>query len=248
MGTTMAAATEDPFVQAARESRAMPETELRGVLSEPKDFDFVLQACANNVKMGPWTTTSGLVLEYYLNAATNMLDKNVAAPIARMVLDVIEAKFKPAAEDKNLLVVGVEMAGGVMVGQTAAIAPLTHPKLTQWCDFVYCRKDRKKTGTVQQLEGPGFIVDRTPDSPELECVFIDDALSSGGSMRDSVKLLKEDYNIKVIGAVYLVDRSKDRTSLAQEKMGMADEEVLRDVKVYALYDLADIDKKVPRAS
>mmetsp|Transcript_15558 Transcript_15558/g.33798 ORF Transcript_15558/g.33798 Transcript_15558/m.33798 type:complete len:240 (-) Transcript_15558:53-772(-) len=237
---------ESDQVQAARASKAIPEEELRQALSNKEDYDYVLQACANNVKMGPWHATSGLVLEYYLNAATNMLDKHVATPIARMVLDVVCHKFKPEGDGK-LLLVGMEMAGGVMVGQATAVAPITHPHMLEWCDFVYCRKDRKKTGTVQQLEGPQFIVDRKPDSPAQPAIFLDDALSSGGSMRDAVKLLKDDYNIDVVGAIYLVDRSKDRTSLAAEKMGMADD-CLRDVQVTALYDLAQVDAKVPRKS
>eukprot|EP00446_Apocalathium_sp_SHHI-4_P040418 CAMPEP_0177339016 /NCGR_PEP_ID=MMETSP0368-20130122/25175_1 /TAXON_ID=447022 ORGANISM="Scrippsiella hangoei-like, Strain SHHI-4" /NCGR_SAMPLE_ID=MMETSP0368 /ASSEMBLY_ACC=CAM_ASM_000363 /LENGTH=241 /DNA_ID=CAMNT_0018800069 /DNA_START=58 /DNA_END=783 /DNA_ORIENTATION=+ len=233
-------------IEAARGSVAMRKEELIEALTNKADYDNVLKACANNVKMGPFTATSGLVLEYYLNVATNMLDKQVAAPITRMTLDLIRHAFKPPPGEKAL-VVGMEMAGGVMVGQCAALCGLTHPDMLEWCDFVYCRKDRKTTGTVQQLEGPGFIVNRKPDSPALKCIFLDDALSSGGSMRDGAKLLKEDYNIIVTGAVYLVDRSKDRASLPVERLGTADP-ILRDAKVLALYDLDEVDKHVPRKS
>merc|ERR1712039_746985 len=111
------------------------------------------------------------------------------------------------------------MAGGVMVGQCTALAAVTHPDMLEWCDFVYCRKEKKKSGTAQQLEGPQFIVDRCPDSPPVKAVFLDDALSSGGSLRDGAVLLKRDYNIELAGALYLFDRSADRAELPAAKLG-----------------------------
>jgi hypothetical protein len=41
-------------------------------------------------------------------------------------------------------------------------------------------------------------------------------------MRDGAVLLRAEYNIHVIGAVYLVDRSIDRKSLSKERLGAAD--------------------------
>merc|ERR1719277_1994762 len=162
-----------------------------------------------------------------------------------MTLDVIRAYFKPAAAGEKLLVVGMEMAGGVIVGQCAALAALTHPDMLEWCDFVYCRKEKKKSGTNQQLEGPQFIVDRRPDSPSLNAVFLDDALSSGGSLRDGAVLLKGDYNIELVGAIYLFDRSKDRATLPPAKLGTAAPE-LRTTKVLAHFDMDAVDPLVPR--
>eukprot|EP00933_Yihiella_yeosuensis_P054497 TRINITY_DN5296_c0_g1_i1.p1 TRINITY_DN5296_c0_g1~~TRINITY_DN5296_c0_g1_i1.p1 ORF type:complete len:244 (-),score=49.31 TRINITY_DN5296_c0_g1_i1:185-916(-) len=236
--------TDEATLKRARSSYAVPKEELEAVLTEKKDYEEVLAACARNVKMGPWTATSGLILEYYLNAATNLLDKAIAAQCTRMTLDLIRARFKPA-DGSTILVVGMEMAGGIMAGQCAALAPITHPDMLSWCDFVYCRKDRKKSGTCQQLEGPNHITTRTPESPAWGAVWIDDAMSSGGSMRDGAELLKKDYNIDLIGAVYLVDRSKDRTNLAAEKLGAASP-ILRQTEVLALYDLDVVDANVPR--
>ena len=156
----------------------VPREVLKEVLSRPDDYERVLTACADNAKLGPFTATSGLILDYYLNAATNMMDAAAAPMITRMLLDVLSSKFPPTAGQK-LLVVGMEMAGGVMVGQCAATAAITHPSMCEWCEFVYCRKKRKSSGTCQQLEGPTVITDRTPESPPLQAVFMDDAMSSG---------------------------------------------------------------------
>lgn len=238
-------AEEEEAIQKARASCAVPREELKAALTRKEDFEEVLAACARNVKMGPFVATSGLVLEYYLNAATNLLDKTVATACTRMVLDVIRARFRPSAPDATLLVAGIEVAGGIMVGQCATLAAVTHPDMLSWCDFVYCRKSRKSTGTVQQLEGPNHITSRTPESPPWDAVWLDDANSSGSSLRDGVQLMKKDYNINVIGAVYLVDRSRDRTKLPIEKLGMADPSV-RPVQALALYDLEEVDVRIAR--
>ena len=59
--------------------------------------------------------------------------------------------------------------------------------------FAYCRKKRKTSGTLQQLEAPTAITSRTPSSPPLKALWLDDANSTGSSLRDGVKLLKVRY-------------------------------------------------------
>ena len=55
-------------------------------------------------------------------------------------------------------------------------------------------------------------------------------------MRDAALLLKEDYNIELQGAVYLVDRSRDRKELDHKKLGLTDP-ILANTKCFALFDL-----------
>ena len=139
----------------ARQSFAMSESEVKGMLKNKKDYDFVLEALVKNTKVGPFISTSGVQVPYYLSASTNFIDKNVAPTITRMVLDVLCWKFQShVTVSKPLLVVGMETAGGIMVSQLAATAAITHPKFVQMCDFIYCRKSKKKTGKCQQLEVP----------------------------------------------------------------------------------------------
>jgi len=230
----------------ARECKAMKQAEVMEVLSEKEDYEVVLKACAQNVKMGPWKATSGQTLPYYLNATTNMMDKTVSHRITRMCLDVIAAKIdKFAGEGESLLILGMEAAGGMMVCQLAAVAPITHPGLLERVEFVYVRKARKTSGTCQQLEGPMIVTDRKPDSPPWNAIWLDDANSTGGSLRDGVLMLVKDYNIHVHTALYLVDRAEDRISLPVEKMGLADP-ALDEVEVTALYALKDIDALTPK--
>ena len=57
-------------------------------------------------------------------------------------------------------------------------------------------------------------------------------------------LCRDDYNIELVGALYLVDRSRDRASLAAEHLGMA-HPVLQDMQCTALYDLdPEMDAKI----
>jgi len=226
---------DSELVAKARASIGISRADLMPILSDKDDYDKVLMACARNAKMGPFTATSGLILDYYLNVSTNMMDPAAAPSITRMCLDVLQARYKPD-DDSKLFVVGMEMAGGVMVGQCAAVAPFTHPSISDWCEFVYCRKDRKTSGTCQQLEAATHITDRTPASDPVKAVFMDDCMSSGGSMRDAVLLLKNDYNIDVIGSLYLVDRSRDRIPLDEDRLGLTHPAV-QGMDNAALFDL-----------
>jgi hypothetical protein len=61
---------------------------------------------------------------------------------------------------------------------------------------------------------------------------------TGGSLRDGAVLLKAEYNIHLVGAVYLVDRSIDRKSLPKEKLGAADPKVWCALSAIALLTTA----------
>jgi len=164
-----------------------------------------------------------------------------------MTLDVLQSRFKSEVpEGETIAVIGGEMGGGVMAAQCCAVAPLVFTRgLLNWCDFSYMRKERKKSGLMQQMEAPNHLTTRTPDSPPMRAVWLDEANSSGAELLKNVHLLKDDYNIEVIGAIYLVDRSRDRRTLELEKLQMANP-ALKNVKVYALYDLEQIDPLITR--
>lgn len=228
----------------ARGSYALKGEELRALCSHKEDYMGGLLACARNVKMGPFTATSGLVLEYLLNAATSLLDKEVAMQLTRMTLDVIGGRFRQP-NDEVILVIGGEMGGGVMSAQCVALSPITHKHLLKWCDFAYMRKKRKESGTLQQIEAPNHITSRTPKSPLMKAVWLDEANSSGAELLKNVSILRDDYNIEVVGAIYLVDRSRDRKELPLERLKMANP-ALEKVEVLALYDLEDVDPLIKR--
>jgi len=67
---------------------------------------------------------------------------------------------------------------------------------------------------------------------------------TGGSLRDAAILLKDDYNIDLVGAIYLVDRSRDRAEVPVEKLGRTHSS-LDNCEILALFDLEQIDVLVP---
>lgn len=151
-------------IATARSSYRLHKDTLIDMLGCKDDYEKLLGACAKNVKMGPFTATSGLELEYLLNAATNLMDHESAPVATRMALDVLWAHFLNGkiADGGKILVVGGEVGGGIMAAQCAAMAAVSHPDVGKRCDFAYMRKKKKTSGTLQQLEAPNIITSRTP--------------------------------------------------------------------------------------
>jgi orotate phosphoribosyltransferase len=137
---------------------------------------------------------------------------------------------------------GMEVAGGILVSQLASAAD---SKLNEWADFCYIRKKVKTSGTCQQLEGPNEFTKRNSKSSTLYSVWVDDALSTGSSLLEGIQMLKSEYNIDVVSSLYLCDRSKDRQNLDDSKQFLADE-VFTKSKIYAIYDLNQIDSFVKK--
>ncbi|KAG2387220.1 hypothetical protein C9374_001552 [Naegleria lovaniensis] len=225
-------------------------------------YDEVLEGVVRNVKMGPFKATSGIDLPYYLNASTNFMDKKVAPKIVEILghylihLQQTLPCFKPEnlpdsqkdLSKQPLVLVGMELAGGMLVSQFAAVASTLHEKqgsktVYEAYDFLYVRKSRKSTGTCQQLEGEQKFTSRTPDSPVIYGVWVDDALSTGTSLLEGINMLKNDYNIEIKAALYLVDRSQDRKDLPPEKQKLADP-IFSQVEIFSVFDLEDVDQRI----
>ena len=207
----------------------------------------VLNGFVNNVKTKPggFVATSGVVLPYYLNLSTNFMDPVVAPLLAHLVAGfLLKVHKEMGSPTDKIAIVGMEVAGGMLVAQLAAMGDTT---LNDKYDFVYMRKARKSTGTAQQLEGTKKFTNRTHDSPPLRTIWIDDVNSTGSSLCDGINVLKEDYNMDVVMAVYCVDRSVDRQNLPNERQRLSDERFVKGGTVIrTLMDLKEIDPLVKR--
>jgi orotate phosphoribosyltransferase len=120
-----------------------------------------------------------------------------------------------------------------MVSQLASSVP---QEMRAWLDFVYIRKQRKKSGTCQQLEGGSHITTRSSASPLVDALWVDDVNSTGASLQTGIRMLREEYNIRVVAALFLVDRSRDRAE--------REEPAFDGVRVMAMYDLDDVHSRV----
>ena len=200
-------------------------------------YDEVLEGLARNVKVGPFTATSGIDLPYYLNASTNFLDMTIAHKVVALFVKFMVAWLPMLSGNEKYIVCGMEMAGGIVAGQLASAG---NNDLNQLVDFVYIRKERKTSGTCQQLEGPNFITQRTSNSQVVKGIWVDDANSTGSSLMAGIKMLKAQYNIEVTHALYLVDRFQDREQLPDERQYFTSP-VFSKVDIKALYDLEQVD-------
>ena len=202
-------------------------------------------AFARNARLPPagashFQATSGARLPYYLNLATNLLDPDLSRRVADAVILLLHRVAAATLHDwgdapsrrQRVFCVGPAMAGGTLVSQIctrwtqhdcARSGPLT---------FVYMRKERKQSGTLQQLEGPQEATSRTPASPPAPGIWVDDVLSTGRSLSKGAALLKRDYNIDVIAALFIVDRKGDRREGSGTRIGS--------IPVFSLLDAAQI--------
>ena len=206
-------------------------------------YDEVLQGLARNVKLGPFTATSGVIVPYYLNASTNFLDTNIAPKIVALFAKFMIAWLPMLCGNEKYIVCGMEAAGGIVASQLATAG---NSDLNQLADFVYIRKEKKTSGTCQQLEGPNFITQRTSDSQVVKGVWVDDANSTGSSLMAGINMLKAQYNIEITHALYLVDRFQDRQKLPDEKQHFASP-VFAKVDIKALYGLEQVDNLIPKS-
>lgn len=212
-------------------------------------YSEVQKGIVRNVKTKPggFLATSGVVLPYYLNLSTNFMDPRNAGRIVGLVSWLL-LRLHPtiaASPDERIAVCGMEVAGGMLVSQ---LAVTDNAELHSKFDFVYMRKQRKSTGTAQQLEGLKMFTERTPESAPLKTIWVDDVNSTGSSLSTGIDILAEDYNMHVVSAVYVVDRSVDRANITDPaRMYYARDRFVQGVtKVYTLMDLAEIDPMVPR--
>ena len=204
---------------------------------------------ARNAKISSAVASSGIALPYVLGLSASFMDpvcsRKIVAVIAQALAYLRENVVAPGAgAGEKVLVVGMEVAGGIIVSQLAACCGL---ELGKHFEFVYMRKEKKKSGAAQQLEGVHAITDRTPTSAPLKAIWVDDANSTGSSLTAGIATLAQDYNIQVEAALYVCDRSADRTALAPERQYFAQPMYASGkVKVFALCDLTEVDVEVAK--
>jgi orotate phosphoribosyltransferase len=206
----------------------------------------VVAGIAKNVKVKSdgYIATSGVMLPYYLNLATNFMDPALAPKIVKLIaasLLYLRQELAPV-EGERIAVIGMEVAGGMIVAQLAASADA---ELRKTFDFVYMRKARKSTGTAQQLEGKTEYTARDATSAPCRAVWVDDVVSTGSSLVEAMRTLEDQYNIDCVAALFVVDRSSDRQGLPQERQKLAAPRFVDGrTRLYAIIDIVEIDPLV----
>lgn len=138
---------------------------------------------------GPIKLSSGKMSHYYLDARAVTLSSEGAYLLGHIIFDMI--KDLPVAA-----VGGPTLGADPIVG---ALACVSFERARPMNTFLI-RKTPKMHGRMLQLEGPEL-------KPEDEVVLLDDVATTGGSLIESIDILKK-LDVTVRQAIVIVDREE----------------------------------------
>lgn len=182
-------------------ARAVPVSDERLVLLERNDprrqtlHAFIER---ESLKFGTFTLASGLTSTYLFRLSQTTMSGEAMA----IVCDAIVALMKRLS---------IRSIGGLEIGAVpiaAAVAYAAHAK-NYPVDAFYVRKERKKHGALQLIEGHV--------ARGAEALIVDDVTTGGGSVIKAIKGVREDFGCSVHYALSIVDREQGATeALAKE--------------------------------
>lgn len=184
-----------------------------------KDF-IELLVKAQALKFGEFTLKSGRKAPYFLNVGsfyTGELITELGKAYAQAFIDSgVEAEiiFGPAYKGIPLSVVTTS---------------LLHSEFKKEVSFAFNRKEAKD-------HGEGNILVGAPFNGESKILLIDDVITAGTAVRETLDLLKVNGNPKVVGVLIAMNRmeknNEGKNALEEiEKMG---------VKVYSIVNLDEV--------
>ena len=176
---------------------------------------------AGVLKFGDFTAKSGRKIPYFVNAG----EIRTGARIAR--LGEFYAKAYLEKLGRRPAVLFGPAYKGIPLAVTAAAA-LAKEGLD--LPFFFNRKEAKDHGEGGQLVG--FV-----PQPGQEAVIIEDVITAGTAIRESMALFKELEGVKVTAAFVMVDRKEKGQG---EKSAIAEVEELFGFPVYSIVDVYDI--------
>ena len=176
---------------------------------------------AGVLKFGDFTAKSGRKIPYFINAG----DIKTGARIARLGEFYAKAYLEKLGRRPSVLFGPAYK--GIPLAVTAAAA-LAKEGLD--LPFFFNRKEAKDHGEGGQLVG---YVPR----PGQEAVIIEDVITAGTAIRESMALFEKLEGVKVAAAFVMVDRKEKGQG---EKSAIAEVEELFGFPVYSIADVYDI--------
>ena len=139
-----------------------------------------------SVLRGEFVLTSGRKSNYYIDGRMTTLSAEGAALIGRYIFEMIRH-------------LNVDAVGGPTIGADpmATAVSLAGYHAGQSIDAFIVRSDRKRHGTMKQIEGPIL--------PGSRVVIVDDTVTSGNSLLDAAEAAKE-AGCEVVKIVAILDR------------------------------------------
>lgn len=147
-----------------------------------------IQGC---IQTGKVTLASGKVTDFYFDGRLVALDPEGSALLGELFLDEIRSRG-------DIQAVGGPTSGADPI--VSATGVLAHQKGVP-LQLFYVRKEPKAHGMQKRVEGPPL--------PAGSRVFLlDDVLTTGGSLIQAVKAVREEAGVEVVGAMVIVDREE----------------------------------------
>ena len=164
--------------------------------SYDKDFNALYKLVKErSFEFGDFTLSSGKKSNYYFDSKQVTLSPEGLYLIGRIIIDKIR--------DLN-----INAVGGLAIGAdpiTCGLGVVSYLEGMNNLNLFIVRKDPKKHGKFKLIEGPTLNVgDRV--------VIIDDVITTGGSVLDAIKAVKE-IGCEVVKVITLVDRKEGGTEI-----------------------------------
>jgi orotate phosphoribosyltransferase len=135
----------------------------------------------------PTTLSSGIVSDFYIDAKMVTLDPKGAYLTAKVLFEMLKN------ED-------IDSIGGMTIGAdpiVAAFAAISYIEGKPIRTFIV-RKEPKKHGKQKWIEGPIKINDKV--------IVIDDVTTTGSSLIEAIKVIRDHTECRIVKAITLVDR------------------------------------------
>ncbi len=176
----------------------------------------------NSLKFGDFTLKSGRKSPYFLNVgmlysgnAITSLGAFYAETIVDNLKDDFEVVFGPAYKGIPLSVI--------------TISELYH-KFNYSKDYSFNRKEAKTHGDKGLFVGKKITADD-------RIIIVDDVITAGTAIRESLELLRKDFAPKISGIVVLVDRMEKGQG---EKSAIEELKEKENISVYPIITIKDI--------
>lgn len=155
-----------------------------------------------SVTTGSFELASGGSSDVYFEMKETLLDPEGLELASEMMLDIINK------------LPNVDAVGGLELGACPVVTAICLKSLAgRPLDGFYVRKERKKRGAKQLIDGP---VNRGSN-----VVILDDVTTTGGSVLQAVRAAREELDCNVVAVITVVDREEGaKDALAKEGLDL----------------------------
>lgn len=185
-----------------------------------KEFIDFLVEC-NALRFGRFQLKSGRIAPYFIN--TGMFDTGLK--IKKLGVFYAQAIKEHFGEEFDGIYGPAYKGIPLCISAAAALSDMGMDK-----GYVFNRKEAKNYGEISAVVGMNL-------TPETRLVLVDDVITSGKAIRESLEVLKSSGNPKVTGIIISVNREEKGKS---EENAMKEIQASLGIPIYSIVGITDI--------